>query len=124
MQCNVFAMLMFFATINPRTPYATYVSRNLNRPCCLVDSPIRLNFSVRYRRDTVVIYNLLIPPSTNFSFHYGKTYNHMLWKSMKSDCCGRNGPPLDNTHRNGGPFLPFFGQAGQVDPLVGWRCCY
>ena len=26
--------------------------------------------------------------------------------------------------RNGGPFLPFFGQAGQVDPLVGWRCCY
>ena len=23
-----------------------------------------------------------------------------------------------------GPFLPFFGQAGQVDPLVGWRCCY
>ena len=23
--------------------------------------------------------------------------------------------------RNGGPF---FGQAGQVDPLVGWRCCY
>ena len=26
--------------------------------------------------------------------------------------------------RTGGPFLPFFGQAGQVDPLVGWRCCY
>ena len=26
--------------------------------------------------------------------------------------------------RNGGPFLPFFGQAGQVDPLVGWRSCY
>ena len=26
--------------------------------------------------------------------------------------------------RNGGPFLPFFGQAGQVDPLVGWRCYY
>ena len=26
--------------------------------------------------------------------------------------------------RNGGPFLVFFGQAGQVDPLVGWHCCY
>ena len=26
--------------------------------------------------------------------------------------------------RNGGPFVLFFGQAGQVDPLVGWRCCY
>ena len=23
-----------------------------------------------------------------------------------------------------GPVLLFFGQAGQVDPLVGWRCCY
>ena len=29
----------------------------------------------------------MIPPSTNFSFHYGKTYNHMLWKSVKCDCC-------------------------------------
>ena len=23
----------------------------------------------------------------NFSFHYGKTYKHMLWKSVKCDCC-------------------------------------
>ena len=32
--------------VNPRTPYATYMSRNLNRPCRLAHSPIRLNFSV------------------------------------------------------------------------------
>ena len=31
---------------NPRTPYATYVSRNLNRLCCLAHSPTRLNLSV------------------------------------------------------------------------------
>ena len=32
--------------------------------------------------------------------------------------------PTPPAPRNGGPFLPCFGQAGQVDPLVGWRCCY
>ena len=32
--------------------------------------------------------------------------------------------PTPPAPRNGDPFLPFFGQAGPVDPLVGWRCCY
>ena len=36
----------FQGTEPPRTPYATYVSRNLNRLCCLAHSSIRLNFSV------------------------------------------------------------------------------
>ena len=40
------------------------------------------------------------------------------------DCCCFNAAQIVLTPpapRNGGPFLPFFGQAGQVDPLVGWR---
>ena len=43
------------------------------------------------------------------------------------DCCCFNAAQIVLTPpapRNGGPFLPFFGQAGQVDPLVGWRSCY
>ena len=43
------------------------------------------------------------------------------------DCCCFNAAQIVLTPpapRNGGPFLPFFGQAGQVDPLVGWRGCY
>ena len=43
------------------------------------------------------------------------------------DCCCFNAAQIVLTPpapRNGGPFLPFLGQAGQVDPLVGWRCCY
>ena len=43
------------------------------------------------------------------------------------DCCCFNAAQIVLTSpapRNGGPFLPFFGQAGQVDPLVGWRSCY
>ena len=32
--------------------------------------------------------------------------------------------PTPPAPRNGGPFQLFFGQAGQVDSLVGWRCCY
>ena len=43
------------------------------------------------------------------------------------DCCCLNAAQIVLTPpapRNGGPFLPFFGQAGQVDPLVGWRSCY
>ena len=43
------------------------------------------------------------------------------------DCCCFNAAQIVLTPpapRNGGPFLPFFGQAGQADPLVGWRSCY
>ena len=43
------------------------------------------------------------------------------------DCCCFNAAQIVLTPpapRNGGPFLPFLGQAGQVDPLVGWRSCY
>ena len=43
------------------------------------------------------------------------------------DCCCFNAAQIVLTPpapRKGGPFLPFFGQAGQVDPLVGWRSCY
>ena len=55
---------------------------------------------------------------------------HMVQKSTAYtwlDCCCFNAAQIVLTPpapRNGGPFLPFFGQAGQVDPLVGWRSCY
>ena len=43
---SVIQLKFVIIDINPRKPYATPVTRNLNRPCCLAHSPIRLNFSV------------------------------------------------------------------------------
>ena len=46
------------------------------------------------------------------------THGWTVAAQRSTDCTHSSCP------RNGGPFLPFFEQAGQVDPLVGWRCCY
>ena len=65
-------------------------------------------------------------------FFYDKgDYNSVMVQKSTAytwlDCCCFNAAQIVLTPpapRNGGPFLPFFGQAGQVDPLVGWRSCY
>ena len=66
----------------------------------------------RHILDHVEDHNILVQKSTAYTW---------------LDCCCFNAAQIVLTPpapRNGGPFLPFFGQAGQVDPLVGWRSCY
>ena len=75
-------------------------------------------------------------PTSKYSIPQGRSQDlegegpRMVQKSTAYtwlDCCCFNAAQIVLTPpapRNGGPFLPFFGQAGQVDPLVGWRSCY